>query len=511
VHNATWVDGNVVLMGDAAHSAHFSIGSGTKLALEDALALASAFERHGNVAESLAAYEAERRIEVLRIQSAARNSTEWFEHVDRYARLEPEQFAYSLLTRSQRVGHENLRMRDAAHVEHLERWLARPWNGAASAAPDGKAVPPMFLPFQLRGMRLVNRVVVSPMALYSAREGVPDDLHLVHFGARAMGGAGLLFTEMTCVAPDARITPGCAGLWNDEQAEAWAKIVRFVHERSAAKFCLQLGHAGAKGSTKLGWEGVDEPLDAGNWPLVAPSAIPWSPRNQVPRAIDRADMDAIREAFVAAARRGDRAGFDMLELHAAHGYLLSAFISPILNRRSDAYGGALENRLRFPLEVFRAMRAVWPDTKPMSVRISATDWVAGGTTSDEAVEIARAFAAAGCDLIDVSAGQTSIDARPVYGRMFQTPFADAIRNEARIATMAVGNITEADQVNSIVAAGRADLVALARTHLADPNFTLHAAAKLGYTAQRWPDQYLSGKDQLERLSARADAASAGPI
>jgi len=511
VHNASWIDGNVVLVGDAAHSAHFSIGSGTKLALEDALALASAFERHGTVAEALAAYEAERRIEVLRIQSAARNSTEWFEHVDRYAHLEPEQFAYSLLTRSQRVGHENLRMRDSTHVEHLERWLAKPWNGAASVEPGGKTVPPMFLPFQLRDMRLVNRVVVSPMAMYSARDGVPNELHLVHFGARAMGGAGLIFTEMTCVSPDARITPGCAGMWNDEQMEAWAGVVRFIHEHSAAKFCLQLGHAGAKGSTKVGWEGMDEPLDSGNWPLVAPSPLAWSPRNQVPREIDRAGMETVRDAFVAAARRGERAGFDMLELHAAHGYLLAAFISPILNRRTDEYGGSLENRLRFPLEVFRALRGVWPSAKPMSVRISATDWMAGGTTAEDAVEIARAFANAGCDLIDVSAGQTSREARPVYGRMFQTPFADAVRNEARIATMAVGNITDADQVNSIVAAGRADLVALARTHLSDPHFTLHAAAKLGYTAQRWPVQYLTGKDQLERLAARADAASAGPI
>jgi anthraniloyl-CoA monooxygenase len=511
VSNATWVYGNVVLMGDAAHSAHFSIGSGTKLALEDAIALKDAFTRHANVPDALAAYEAERRTEVLRIQSAARNSTEWFEHMERYVGLEPEQFAYSLLTRSQRVSHANLRLRDGAHVDRLERRLAEPWLAEAADAHVEKPLAPMFLPFKLRSMRLANRVVVSPMAMYSARAGVPNEFHLVHFGARAMGGAGLLVTEMTCVSADGRITPGCAGLWNDEQTAAWQTIVTFVHEHSEAKICLQLGHAGAKGSTKAGWDGADEPLEADNWPLIAPSGIAWSERNQLPREMDRADMDVVREAFVRAAERGERAGFDMLEVHAAHGYLLSAFISPILNRRGDEYGGSLENRLRFPLEIFAAIREVWPAHKPMSVRISATDWVAGGTTATDAVQIARAFARAGCDLIDVSAGQTSTLARPVYGRMFQTPFADAIRNEAGIATMAVGNITDPDQVNSIVAAGRADLVALARTHLSDPHFTLHAAARLGYARQPWPKQYLPGKDQLERAVARGDADAGGPI
>ncbi len=502
VSNENWVMGNVVLVGDAAHSAHFSIGSGTKLALEDAIALARAFDTHGaNVPAALAAYETERKVDVLRIQSAARNSTEWFENVARYARLEPEQFAYSLLTRSQRISHENLRLRDRPWLEGLERWLA----ARAGLAVDGaRAIPPMFLPFRLREMRLANRVVVSPMATYSAHDGMPNDFHLVHLGARALGGAGLVFTEMVCVTPEGRITPGCAGIWSEDQATFWARIVDFVHTSSAAKICLQLGHSGPKGSTQLGWEQMDAPLSAGNWELLAPSAIPWSSENHAPRPMTRADMDAVREAFVTATRLGAQAGFDMLELHAAHGYLLSAFISPLTNRRDDEYSGSLDNRLRFPLEVFRAMRAVWPADKPMSVRISATDWVEGGITADDAVEIARAFQAAGVDLMDVSAGQTSIRARPVYGRMFQTPFADRIRNEVGIATMAVGNITEPDHLNAIIASGRADLCALARPHLSDAQFTQRAAAALGYTEQWWPKQYLPGKAQIERLVGRAD-------
>ena len=505
VSNASWVHGNLVLMGDAAHSAHFSIGSGTKLALEDAIGLARAFETHADAPAALAAYEAERRIDVLRIQSAARNSTEWFENVPRYAGMAPEQFAYSLLTRSQRISHENLRLRDRAYLEGMESWLA-----TEAGAPAGNAaVPPMFLPFRLRGLRLVNRVVVSPMATYSATDGLANDFHMVHLGGRALGGAGLVFTEMTCVLPDGRITPGCPGIWSAEQAQAWARIVAFVHAQSAAAICLQLGHAGPKGATKLGWEGMDEPLDEpAAWPLIAPSALPWSPQNRTPRAMDRADMDRVRDAFVAATHHAAAAGFDMLELHAAHGYLLSAFISPLTNRRGDAYGGTLANRLRFPLEVFAAMRAAWPADRPMSVRISATDWVAGGIGPDDAVLIARAFREAGADLLDVSAGQTSIEAKPVYGRMFQTPFADRVRNEAAVPTMAVGNITEPDQLNSIIASGRADLCALARPHLSDPHFTLQAAARQGYARQAWPKPYLAGKAQLERLAQRdADPAA----
>ena len=500
VTNDTWVMGNVVLMGDAAHSAHFSIGSGTKLALEDAIALARAIDTHGtDVPAALAAYEAERKVEVLRVQSAARNSTEWFENVARYAHLEPEQFAYSLLTRSQRISHENLRLRDRPWLEGMERWLAD-----RAGHPANRSIPPMFLPFRLREMRLANRIVVSPMATYSARDGMPNDFHLVHLGARALGGAGLVFTEMVCVTPQGRITPGCAGLWSAEQMVAWARIVDFVHTQSDAKFCLQLGHSGPKGSTQLGWEEMDAPLSEGNWEVIAPSPVPWSPRNQIPRAMTRDDMAAVRDAFVSATRSGAEAGFDMLELHAAHGYLLSAFISPLTNQRTDVYGGSLEHRLRFPLEVFRAMRDAWPAHKPMSVRISATDWVEGGITGDDAVEIARAFKREGVDLMDVSAGQTSIRAQPVYGRMFQTPFADRIRNETGIATMAVGNITEPDHLNAIIAAGRADLCALARPHLSDPHFALRAAAGLGYTEQWWPRQYLAGKAQIERLVRRAD-------
>jgi len=496
VNNARWYDGNRVLIGDAAHTAHFSIGSGTKLALEDAIALAAALRRNPELTRAFEEYEAERRIEVLRLQNAARNSTEWFENVARYASLEPEQFAYSLLTRSQRLTHDNLRLRDREYIANIEAWLSQ-------RAGTAKPVPPMFAPFKLRELELANRVVVSPMAMYSCVDGLPNDFYLVHLGARAQGGAGLVFTEMTCVAPDARISPGCAGMYHDEHVPAWTRIVEFVHTYTKAKIALQLGHAGPKGSTQRGWEEPDEPLPAGNWPLLAPSPIAYGERNQLPRAMTRAEMERVKEQFVRAAEMGLACGFDLLELHCAHGYLLSSFITPLTNRRTDAYGGSLENRLRYPLEVFAAIRAVWPAHKPISVRISATDWVEGGITPNDAVEVARAFDAAGADLIDVSAGQTSRLAQPVYGRMFQTPFSDKIRNELRIATMAVGNITDADQVNSIVAAGRADLVALARPHLADPYFTLHAAAQLGYDEQHWPEQYLPGREQYLRNLRRA--------
>ncbi len=498
VNNARWYDGNRVLIGDAAHTAHFSIGSGTKLALEDAIGLAGALRRNPELTRAFEEYEAERRIEVLRLQNAARNSTEWFENVARYASLEPEQFAYSLLTRSQRLTHDNLRLRDRAYVENIEAWLAQ-------RAGTPKPVPPMFAPFRLRELELPNRVVVSPMAMYSCNDGTPNDFYLVHLGARAQGGAGLVFTEMTCVSPEGRISPGCAGMYRDEHVPAWTRIVDFVHAYTRAKIGLQLGHSGPKGSTQRGWEEPDEPLAEAraNWPVLAPSPIAYGERNQTPRAMTRADMERVKGEFVRAAEMGLACGFDMLELHCAHGYLLSSFITPLTNRRTDEYGGSLENRLRYPLEVFAAVRAAWPAHKPMSVRISATDWVEGGITGSDAVEIARAFDAAGADLIDVSAGQTSRLAQPVYGRMFQTPFSDKIRNELRIATMAVGNITDADQVNSIIAAGRADLVALARPHLSDPYFTLHAAAQLGYDDQHWPEQYLPGREQYLRNLRRA--------
>ncbi len=507
VNCARYHHGKLVLMGDAAHTAHFSIGSGTKLAFEDAIDLATRLHDGSTRDEALAGYQEARRLEVLKLQSTARNSMEWFENVPRYVHFTPEQFAYALLTRSQRVSHENLRLRDRAWLEGVERWFA----GRATPPVDA-VVPPMFTPFRLRDLTLPNRIVVSPMSMYSAVDGTPDDFHLVHYGARAQGGAGLVMTEMTDVERDGRISPGCAGMYKPEHVAAWRRIVDFVHGQTPAKIGLQLGHAGPKGATRRGWEGDNVPLAEGGWPLLAPSAIPWSPTNPVPRAMDRVDMERVRDAFVRATAMAEEAGFDLVELHAAHGYLLSAFITPVTNRRNDDYGGPLENRLRFPLEVFAAMRAAWPAHKPMSVRISATDWLPGGAevspeergvTPEEAVAIARAFAAAGADVIDVSAGQTSTRAAPVYGRMFQTPFADRIRNETGIATMAVGNIYEVDHVNSILAAGRADLCCLARTHLAEPYWTLRAAAEQGYAEQPWPPQYLTGKAQLERNLARA--------
>ena len=501
VLNETWIKDNIVLMGDAAHSAHFSIGSGTKLALEDAISLAGHFKGSDRpIPDVLNAYQDERQVEVLKLQSAARNSTEWFENVRRYAGFAPEQFAYSLLTRSQRVSHENLRVRDPDYLGSVESWFVALANGGVQNEP----VPPMFAPFRLRGMELENRVVVSPMATYSARDGVPGDFHRVHLGGFALGGAGLVFTEMTCVSPEGRITPGCTGLWDDEHTERWRRIVDFVHRHSNARICLQLGHSGRKGSTRLGWEGMDEPLKDGNWEVIAPSAIPWREHNQVPHEATREDMDKVVTDFAAATGRAVECGFDMIELHAAHGYLLSSFISPLTNRRNDEYGGELENRLRFPLEVADAMRAAWPEGSPMSVRISSTDWHPDGLPPEEAVDIARRLKDRGIDLMDVSAGQTTPDAKPVYGRMFQTPMSDRIRNEAGIATMAVGNIFEPDHVNSILAAGRADLVALARPHLANPRWTQHAAAQLGYRDVEWPKQYWAGRDQYWRNLERAE-------
>jgi anthraniloyl-CoA monooxygenase len=498
------VDGaaeNVVLLGDAKSTAHFSIGSGTKLAMEDAIALAEAFRVHGDVTASLQAFERDRRDEVERIQHAAEVSLVWFEQVRRFWDMEPLRFAFGLMTRSKSITYDNLRLRAPEFVEAMDRLLAK--ETAAKGFRDARPVAPMFQPMVLRDMVVTNRVVVSPMCMYSAEEGVPGDWHLVHYGARGLGGAGLMFTEMVCVAADARITPGCAGLWNNAQEAAWTRIVGFVHARGNTKMALQLGHAGRKGATKLMWEGMDRPLAEGAWPIMAPSPLPYYPQSQVPHEMTRADMDRVRDEFVAAAKRGIRCGFDMLELHAAHGYLLATFISPLTNKRTDEYGGALANRLRYPLEVFAALRAVWPAEKPMSVRISATDWQEGGITEAESVEVARAFADAGCDLVDVSTGQTTAESAPVYGRMFQVPFADAIRNETGVATMCVGSITTPDQVNTILAAGRADLVALGRPHLTDPNFTLRAAAAYGVDLGGRPPQYQPGTSQLYRLAEQA--------
>jgi len=499
---------HVALMGDAAHTAHFAIGSGTKLALEDAIELTRQFNTLGATREKipavLAAYEQVRSVEVARMQNAARNAMEWFEVVGgRYAdTLEPEQFMYSLLTRSQRISHENLRLRDKQWLEGYERWFAA--RSGLTVLADGPTVPPMFTPYTIRGVTLPNRIVVSPMAMYSAVDGMPNDFHLVHLGSRALGGAGLVFGEMTCVSPDARITPGCLGLWNDEQALAWKRLVDFIHT-TPAKAGLQLGHSGRKGSTRVAWEGADQPLDEDNWPVISASAVPYLSNGAMPREMTREDMERVKADFCAAALRGVTAGFDVLELHCAHGYLLSSFLSPLTNRRTDEYGGSPENRARYPLEIFRAIRAIWPPERPISVRLSCHDWTDGGNTPEDAALFARLFKADGADMIDCSSGQVWYGEKPVYGRLFQTPFADKIRNEVGIATMAVGAISEADHANSIIAAGRADLCAIARPHLADPAWTLHEAAKIGMTSVAWPKQYRSAKIQHETNLARAAA------
>ncbi|MFE2269371.1 bifunctional salicylyl-CoA 5-hydroxylase/oxidoreductase [Streptomyces lavendulae] len=500
VENARWSHGNVVLLGDAAHTAHFSIGSGTKLAVEDALALAEALaavpgEEAGTdgappagVARALAAYEAARRPAVASTQRAAAASMRWFEEIQGYVGQPDRQFAFNLLTRSRRVTHENLRLRDARFTRAVEEEFGCP-TGAAGT-------PPMFTPFTLRGLTLRNRVVVAPMDMYSARDGVPGDFHLVHLGERALGGAGLVMTEMVCVSAEGRITPGCTGLWTSEQTAAWKRIVDFVHTSApGTALGVQLGHSGRKGSTRVMWEGMDEPLPEGNWPLVAASALPYRPGvSAVPRALDAADLAALRSDFAAAAVRAAECGFDLLELHCAHGYLLSGFLSPLTNHRDDAYGGPLENRLRFPLEVFDAVRAVWPGDRPMTVRISATDWASGGTTPDEAERIAAAFAAHGADAVDVSTGQVVSDETPEYGRSYQTPYADRIRNALGVPVIAVGAISSWDDVNSLLLAGRADLCAVGRPHLYDPHWTLHAAADQGYEGPGapWPAPYRAG-------------------
>jgi anthraniloyl-CoA monooxygenase len=502
IRNKRWVMGNRVLLGDAKGSAHFSIGSGTKLAMEDAIALYEAIRRDGTVEGALSLYETGRREEVEKTQHAADVSLVWFEHVARFWNFDPVQFAFGVMTRAKAITYDNLRLRAPDFVAAVDRTFARQVRDSGFDVSVDEPDAPMFQPFRLREMVAPNRVVVSPMDMYSAKDGVPGDWHLVHYGSRATGGAGLIFTEMTCISPESRITPGCTGLWNDEQEAAWTRIVDFVHANSAAKFCLQLGHSGRKGATKLMWEGIDRPLEEGAWEVCSASPIPYFPDSPVPREATRADMDLIKGQFVDAAIRGDRAGFDMLELHCAHGYLLASFISPLTNRRTDQYGGSLDNRLRYPLEVFDAMREAWPAEKPMSVRISATDWAEGGVTGEEAVEVARAFARHGVDLVDVSTGQTVREARPIYGRMFQTPFSDQVRNEAQVATMCVGNITTADQVNTILAAGRADLVALGRPHLVDPFFTMKAAAWYGAKSLHCPPQYLAGKDQIFRNAVR---------
>ncbi|RDI34481.1 bifunctional salicylyl-CoA 5-hydroxylase/oxidoreductase [Lentzea flaviverrucosa] len=496
VRNERWHHGNVVLVGDAAHTAHFSIGSGTKLAMEDSLALAACLHEHRDVETALTAYETERRPVVESTQRAAQASLEWFENIGMYADQEPTRFCFNLLTRSRRITYDNLRTRDPEFADRVDTAFAASQGLQATA-------PAMFQPFRLGQLELKNRVIVSAMDMYSAVDGVPGDFHLVHLGSKAMGGAGLVMTEMVCVSPEGRITPGCTGLWTDEQRDSWARIVAFAHERSTARIGLQLGHSGRKGSTRLMWEGMDEPLPEGNWDVIGPSPLPYGPGSPVPAEAGREDLDRITAEFAAAAERGAQAGFDLLELHCAHGYLLSSFLSPVANQRTDDYGGSLANRLRFPLEVFDAVRAVWPAERPMIVRISATDWVDGGNTEHDAVQIARAFVAHGADAIDVSTGQVTADERPAYGRSYQTPFADRIRHEVTgAAVIAVGAIASYDDVNSILLAGRADLCAIGRTHLYDPHWTLHAAAEQDYRAE-WPVQYRAGSRKPP--SARTDA------
>ena len=498
VRNARWHAGNVVLLGDAAHTAHFSVGSGTKLAMEDAIALAAALRSEPTVPAALAAYEAGRRPQVESLQRAAQASLEWFESAERYHDTEPVQFAFNLLTRSLRITHDNLRVRDPELVRRVDRWFA-----AGAAAQSGQPValdpapPPLFTPYRLRDLVLPNRIVVSSMCQYRAQDGLPNDWHLVHLGSRAIGGAGLVMTEMTDVSREGRISPGCAGMYLPDHVDGWERIVRFVHRESGAKIGIQLSHAGRKGSTCVLWEGEDEPLPGGNWPLIAPSPIPYRPHNQVPREMTRGDMDQVAEDFIRATRMADAAGFDLVELHLAHGYLLASFISPLTNRRTDEYGGSLAARMRYPLEIVSRVRAEWPRAKPLSVRISATDWAPGGLEAHDSVLVARMVVEAGADIVDVSAGQTVPEARPVYGRQFQTPFSDRIRHEARVPTMTVGNISSAADVNTILAAGRADLVVLARAHLWDPYWTRHAAAELGYRLP-WPEEY----ETLNRYTPR---------
>jgi anthraniloyl-CoA monooxygenase len=499
VKNERWHHGKIVLIGDAAHTAHFSVGSGTKMAMEDAIALTEALQRHPDIPAALTAYEEERRPSVESLQRAAKASLSWFEGTERYMCAEPIQFAFNILTRSLRISHENLRMRDPALVARIDRWFAvRAAEQSGRDVPADPAPPPLFTPFKLRDMLLVNRVVVSPMCQYCAEDGTPNDWHLVHLGSRAIGGAGLVYSEMTDVSREGRISPGCAGMYKPEHVTAWKRIVDFVHEHSYAKIGMQLGHAGRKGATKLAWEGMDEPLEEGAWPIMAASPIPYYEHSQIPKEMDRGDIERVRDDFARAAAMAEEAGFDIIEIHFAHGYLLASFVSPLTNRRADEYGGPLENRLRFPLEVLDAVRAVWPDHKPLSVRISAVDWAPGGMEPEDAVEVAKMLKAHGCDIVDVSAGQTVPYARPEYGRQFQTPFADRVRHEAKIATMAVGNISSYEDVNTILAAGRADLCVMARAHLWNPYWTRHAAYELGHDLP-WPDPYSTLDDYRPRF------------
>ncbi|MEM7501263.1 MAG: FAD-dependent monooxygenase [Pseudomonadota bacterium] len=507
VRNERLYHKNIVLMGDAVRSAHFSIGSGTKLAMEDAIALAGYFEETGDsVARALEKYQNVRKDDADRLQRTAVVSLSWFEHIDRYATAqEAEQFTFNMMCRAKRVTYENLRLRDPRFIAGVDRWFAgyvQQSTGYDDIDIEAPAVP-VFQPFRIGSMRVENRFQLSAMCQYCAEDGLPTDWHFMHYGERAVGGAGLLNTEMICISPDARITPGCAGIWSDDQTAAWARIVEFAHRNSRAKICAQIGHAGRKGATCVPWDGgIDEPLPSGGWPIVAPSPLPYLEHGAVPQAMTESDMESIAKDFVAAARNADRAGFDMLELHLAHGYLLSSFISPVTNQRTDEYGGDIDGRLKFPLQVVTAVREAWSSRKPLSVRISATDWVDGGLSEDDMLRVARSLKDAQVDIINVSTGQVTSDEDPIYGRMFQAPFADQIRNEVGIPTIVAGNITTADQANTLIAAGRTDIVAFGRQIMNQPHFVLMAAAHYGHKKQHWPPQYASGKFLSEVLAAK---------
>jgi anthraniloyl-CoA monooxygenase len=506
ITNKTWVKDNAVLVGDAKATAHFSIGSGTKLAMEDSIALYESLRGEDSVGKALARYDTARREEVEKTQHAANVSLAWFEHMRRYWGMEPQQFAFGVMSRSKQITWENLELRDPGFIRNIHLWFAKRVREQGFDIDLKNPPVPMFTPFRLRGMVLENRVVVSPMDQYSAVDGVPGEWHLVHLGSRAVGGAGLVYVEMTCPSPEARISPGDTGLWNEAQRDAFKRIVEFCHANSKAKLCMQLGHSGRKGSTQLGWERMDYPLERGNWPLVSASPIPYYEGiSSVPREMNRADMDKVVADFRRSAAFAAQAGFDMLELHMAHGYLLASFISPLTNQRKDEYGGSIENRMRFPLEVWHACRKQFDERRPMSARISATDWAPGGLSGEDLIAATRMLKDAGCDLIDCSTGQTVPHQKPVYGRMYQASYADWVRNEVGIATMTVGAVTTPDQVNTLLAAGKADLVALARPHLTNPYFTLQASAWYQHMGQHWPVQYLPGRDQAFRNAPRERA------
>ena len=506
VRNARLCHGNIVLLGDAGRSAHFSIGSGTKLAMEDAITLAEVFHQHGNrVQAALEAYQQERKPEADRLQRTAVTSLRWFENVDRYARQDALQFTFNMLVRSKRVTYDNLGLRDPAFIRSMDSWFAArtlELTGFGDIDTENPA-PPMFQPFRIGRMRVENRIQLSAMCQYCAVDGIPGDWHFVHYGARAIGGVGLVNTEMLCTSADGRITLGCAGLWNAEQTEQWRRICAFIHAHSKAKVCAQIGHAGRKGATCIPWQGgIDQPLPEGAWEVIAPSVLPYLEHSRAPREMTGEDMDRVEADFVNAVANAVTAGFDMLELHAAHGYLLSSFISPCTNRRTDEYGGDIENRARYPLRILRAVRRAWPAERPVSVRISATDWTSDGLSDRDLLAFVRLLKENGADVINVSTGQVVSHEDPVYGRMYQAPFADLVRNETDIATIVAGNITSADQANTLVAAGRTDMVALARPIMNEPQLVLNAAARYSYTAQHWPEQYGAGKFAAELMAER---------